>query len=108
MGLSSSLLEGTGVEGEVTLSRYAGMVFFMSLFFLIWCLISYKLLPDHDVGAGDAVAEAEEAPAAAAMPKWKENCTYVAFAISIIGMVFASSFGEAAYILPACWPVSSA
>ena len=100
MGLSSSLLEGTGVEGEVTLPRYAGMVFFMSLFFLIWCLISYKLLPDHDVGAGDAVAEAEEAPAAAAMPKWKENCTYVAFAISIIGMIFASSFGEAAYILP--------
>lgn len=36
----------------------------------------------------------------AAMPKWKESCTYVAFAISIIGMVFASSFGEAAYILP--------
>lgn len=100
MGLSSSLLEGTGVEGEVTLPRYAGMVFFMSLFFLIWCLISYKLLPDHDVGAGDAVAEAEEAPAVAAMPKWKESCTYVAFAISIIGMVFASSFGEAAYILP--------
>lgn len=98
MGLASSLLDGTGHEADVTLTRFAGMSFFMSLFFLIWCLIAYKLLPDHDIG-GEAVAE-EETPAAAAMPKWKEYCTYVAFAASIIGMIFASNFGEAAYILP--------
>ena len=108
MGLSSSLLEGTGVEGEVTLPRYAGMVFFMSLFFLIWCLISYKLLPDHDVGAGDAVAEAEEAPAAAAMLSGKKTAPNVAFAISIIGMISPAALARPHTFCPALWRRSSA
>ncbi|WP_270476931.1 SLC13 family permease [Faecalibacterium prausnitzii] len=99
MGLASSLLDGTGHEADITLARYAGMSFFMSLFFLIWCLIAYKLLPDHDV-EGKSSAQKEETPSAAAMPKWKEYCTYVAFASSIVGMIFASSIGEIAYILP--------
>lgn len=100
MGLASSLLDGTGHEADVTLPRFAGMMFFMSLFFLIWCLIAYKILPDHDIAAGEAVVEEENAPATASMPKWKEYCTYAAFVISIVGMIFGSSIGEVAYILP--------
>lgn len=101
MGLSSSLLEGTGHEGEITLVKFAGMSFFMSLFFLVWCLAAYKLLPDHDVAEGsNAPAEAASAPKHEAMPKWKEYCTYVGFAASVVGMLFTSTFGEAAYILP--------
>lgn len=100
MGLSSSLLDGTGHEGDITLGRYAGMSFFMSFFFLIWCLVAYKLLPDHDINEGAEITEKAETVASEAMPKWKEYVTYVCFAVSIIGMIFASTFGEIAYILP--------
>lgn len=100
LGLASSLLDGTEYAADITVTRFAGMSFFMSLFFLIWCLIAYKFLPNHDIGSGDAAAEEAATPAAPTMPKWKENCTYVSFAVSIIGMVFAGNIGEVAYILP--------
>lgn len=101
MGLASSLLEGTGAEADVTMPRFSMMTFVMSIFFLVWCLIAYKLLPDHDINEGNAAEAAADTEAAPALPAWKEYCTYAAFAVSVIGMMFASNIGEVAYILPA-------
>ena len=103
MGLASSLLESGGYQATLTLPKFALMVFVMSIFFLIWSLVAYRLLPDHDIseGANSEVQTAETKTAAPALPAWKESCTYVAFGISVIGMMFASNIGEAAYIIPA-------
>lgn len=100
MGLASSLLDGTGAEADVTMPRFSMMTFVMSVFFLIWCLVAYKLLPDHDINDGGAAEAAADTEAAPALPAWKEYCTYAAFAVSVIGMMFASNIGEVAYILP--------
>lgn len=101
MGLSSSLLDGTDYAADITMARFSVMTFVMSLFFLIWALAAYKLLPDHDIHTGEGAAQqAEEAENAPALPAWKEYCTYAAFAVSVIGLMFASSIGEAAYVLP--------
>lgn len=101
LGLASSLLDSTGFAGSIEMSKFAIMSFICSIGYLVWALIGYRFLPDHDIsgGANNAPeAKAEEAPA---LPKWKEYCTYVAFLASVGGMMFASSLGEIAYIFPA-------
>lgn len=101
MGLASSLLDSTGFAGTIPMPKFAIMSFIGSIGYLIWALIGYRLLPDHDISNGaNSVSEkkAEETPA---LPKWKEYCTYVAFLASVAGMMFASSLGEIAYIFPA-------
>lgn len=102
LGLSSSLLADTGYAEDITLSKFAIMSAFMSVFFLIWCLVAYKVLPDHDITAG-AKGGAIEVPTAPAveLPKWKEYCVYICMAVSLIGMIYASKFGEIAYMAPA-------
>ena len=102
MGLASSLLESTGYQSTITLPRFSLMVFVMSIGYLIWALIAYRFLPDHDVFDQSGI-EAEKAAqkAAVVLPKWKEYCTYAAFIISVVGMIFTSQIGEVAYIIPA-------
>lgn len=100
LGLSASLLESCGVEGTVEMGKFAIMVAIMSLFYLAWALIAYKILPDFDIheGQGEAAEKAEETQVTLA--PWQEWVVYVAFAVSVIGMMFASSIGEIAYIIP--------
>ena len=101
LGLSSSLLDGNAAQADVTLPRFAIMSAFMSVFYLAWALIAYKLLPSHDVQAGQEIAEKKvEADNAPTLAKWQEIVVYAAAAVSIIGMMFASSLGEIAYVLP--------
>lgn len=77
------------------------MVFIMSMGYLLWALIAYRFLPDHDVAERD-ISETEKVAhkAVVSMSKGKENCTYVAFLVAIIGMMFAKVIGEAAYVIP--------
>lgn len=99
LGLSNSLLEGAGISDVIPLSKFAVMIVFMSIAFLIWTLISYKILPDYDITKNNEnTMEVEED--VYELPVWKEVVTYIAFAASVIGMMFASSLGEIAYILP--------
>lgn len=100
LGLASSLLETTGVAGAIEMSKFSLMVAIMSLFFLGWSLIAYKILPDYDIheGEGEASEKAEETEVTLA--PWQEWVVYIAFAASVVGMMFASSIGEIAYIIP--------
>ncbi|MGN0977271.1 MAG: SLC13 family permease [Faecousia sp.] len=100
MGLAGSLLESGGVTGTIEMGRFSLMVAIMSLFYLAWALIAYKILPDFDIheGNSETVEKAEEVKVTLA--PWQEYIVYAAFAISVIGMMFASSIGEIAYILP--------
>lgn len=104
LGIANSVLQSTNYEGVISMTKFSTMVVFMSIGFLIWTLLAYRFLPDYDINAGkdkDAKVEKKQDVEALALPFWKEIVTYIAFAISVIGMMFASSLGEVAYILPA-------
>ena len=103
VGLANSLLQTANyTEGNVPMINISIITFVMSLGYLIWALIAYRILPDHDIQKDkDAKAEAKQAVAAVVLPLWKEVVTYVIFAVATVGMMFASKLGEVAYILPA-------
>lgn len=100
MGLASSLLESGGITTPIDMKKYSLMVAVMSVFYLVWSLVAYKILPDYDIMQGESTSiEKEEAPEVTLAP-WQEWVVYISFAVSVIGMMFASNFGELAYILP--------
>lgn len=101
LGLANSLLEGAKFDGVIPLSKFATMIVFMSVAFLIWTLIAYRILPDYDINKDNVVkAENKQAEAAPALPVWKEMITYILFAASVVGMIYARQLGEIAYIIP--------
>lgn len=100
MGLASSLLESSNYENTISMAQFSIMMFIMSIGYLLWALIAYRFLPDHDVSQGaNSVSENEES-AAPALPKWKEYCTYGAFLVSVAAMFLLDTLGQAGYILP--------
>ncbi len=100
MGLANSMLEGYTLE----MPRFAGMVAFMSVAFLIWTLIAYRILPDYDIQAAvegkNDNAAVPPAIKGEPLPAWKEYLVYIAFVVSVLGMIFAGDLGEIAYMLP--------
>lgn len=100
MGLSASLLDGTGFGDQVTMPKYSGMIAIMSVFYLIWTLIAFKLLPDYDVSGGKNNVEEKAEEKKDTISKGQETLVYICAAVSIIGMMMASEIGEIAYVLP--------
>lgn len=100
LGQASSLLESCGVAGTIEMSKFSLMVAIMSLFFLVWTLIAYKFLPDYDIQKGESATAEKDDDVKVTLAPWQEWVVYVAFAASVIGMMFASSIGEIAYIIP--------
>ena len=102
LGLANSLLESGQYDGVVPMARFSVMNLFMSVGFLIWALIAYRMLPDHDINEDKgAKADNKQAAETVVLPLWKEIVTYIVFAVSVVGMMLATSLGEIAYILPA-------
>lgn len=101
MGLSNSLLQSAQYDYVITITKFGAMVAFMSVAYLIWSLAAYRILPDFDISKdNNNIAATKSEDAAPALPAWKEYCTYLAFILSIVGMIFASKLGEVAYIFP--------
>lgn len=63
-GIVVAVLEAAGVRENIDLVRFSIVNLVLSLGFLIWCLIAYRLLPDHpiadDVPGAESAAEAKE------------------------------------------------
>ncbi|TDQ41097.1 SLC13 family permease [Aureibacillus halotolerans] len=101
-GVTVSVLETAGVTGGLSMSKFAIVNLIVSLGFLIWALVAYRLLPDHPV-AGVEDSEVDDAAVSTqvdAMPAWKEYATIAAFIISVIGMMLLNVLGDAAYVIP--------
>ena len=73
---------------------------FLSIGFLVNCIIQYKFLPDHptsedckdvDVTNGNVTASR--------LPRWKELTTYGVFIFAVIGMLLQSKIGDAGYAM---------
>lgn len=99
LGLANSLLGSAEITDVIPLPKFAMMIAFMSIAFLIWTLVAYKILPDYDI-TQNTEKIAEKTEDVYELPAWKEIVTYIAFVVSVIGMMFASNLGEIAYILP--------
>lgn len=97
-GIVIAVLESAGVLANVSVTRFAIVNLFLSIGFLINCLLQYKLLPDHPIAEATEDAKAQ-GNTASALPKWKENITYIVFVIAVVGMILYSSIGDAGYAI---------
>ncbi|MEV7933891.1 SLC13 family permease [Curtobacterium sp. NPDC089185] len=63
-GIVVAVLEATGVRENIDLVRFSIVNLVLSLGFLVWCLIAYRLLPDHPITDEESdpqrAAEAQE------------------------------------------------
>lgn len=100
-GVASSVLETAGYLEKVSMVKFALVNFVMAVAFLVWCLVSYKLLPDHPIAAAEEDANAKiDKTKAVDMPAWKEKATVVLFVVSVIGMMLLNTLGNMAYAIP--------
>lgn len=99
-GIVIAVMESAGVLSNVSMVKFAVVNFFLSMGFLLNCLIQYKLLPDHPIAAAseDSIAAANEE--GSSLPKWKEYVTYIVFVAAVAGMILQSSIGDAGYAIP--------
>lgn len=100
-GVVSSVLETSGFMEPVSMIKFSIVNFVMSAAFLIWCLVAYKLLPDHPIAAASEDAQAKiEKTKAVPMEPWKEKVTVIAFVVSVVGMMLINNLGNVAYVIP--------
>lgn len=100
-GVVSSVLETSGFMEPVSMFKFSIVNFVMAAAFLVWCLVAYKLLPDHPIAAASEDAQAKiEKTKAVPMEPWKEKVTVIAFVVSVIGMMLINNLGNVAYVIP--------
>lgn len=99
-GITITVLETAGFTEKLSMADFSLVNLIMSIAFLVWCLVAYRLMPDRPIAeAGEAGKEVQDV-AATAMPAWKEYSVVAAFAISVIGMMFMNQLGNIAYVIP--------
>lgn len=99
-GIVIAVLEAAGSAIiQVDLAKFAIVNFVLSLAYIIWALIGYKVLPKknvEDIENGDGNVQ----EIVYGLPKWKEYTTYAAFLVAVVGMILQSKVGNAAYMIP--------
>lgn len=93
-------LEAAGVSTEINTVKFAIVTFIVSVSYFIWCLISYKFLPDRPVKGIEDANKNQQDGKTEFLPRWKENATYVMFLIAVVGMAFQSKLGSTGYAIP--------
>lgn len=99
-GVATSVLESNGFTESISMPKFAIVNFVMNFAFLLWCLLSFKLLPSHPLGDASEEDLARASKELEAMPAWKENVVIVSFVIAVIGMMMMNQLGTAAYVIP--------
>lgn len=97
-GIVIAVLASAGANDEVSVMKFAVVNFFLSMGFLLNCLIQYKFLPDHPISGDKEATEAPEIKASE-LPKWKQNVTYLVFVIAVVGMILQGTIGDAGYAI---------
>lgn len=98
-GIVIAVLNSAGVMAQVSVAKFAVVNFFLSVGFLLNCVIQYKFLPDHPISATSEDAAKVQEAVAVSLPKWKENVTYIVFVVAVIGMLLQSTIGDAGYAI---------
>ena len=82
-GIVIAVLESAGVVANVNLVKFSIVNLCLSLGFFAWCLLAYKIMPDHPIA--ESKKAAEHAGQTVSMSKDKEMVTYVSFAVAVVG-----------------------
>ena len=98
-GIVLAVLNSAGVIAKIPVAKFAVVNFILSLGFLLNCVIQYKLLPDHPIAEVTGEVKDQDTTIST-LPKWKEQVTYAAFIVAVIGMILQSSIGDAGYAIP--------
>ena len=91
-------LQSAGVAANVNLVKFSLVNLCLSIGFLVWCILAYKIMPDHPI------AEAKEEALHAgeqkvALTKNQELITYFSFVLAVVGMILQSKIGDAGYAI---------
>ena len=97
-GIVIAVLESAGVAANVNLVKFSLVNLCLSIGFLVWCILAYKIMPDHPI------AEAKEEALHAgeqkvALTKNQELITYFSFVLAVVGMILQSKIGDAGYAI---------
>ena len=98
-GLTVSVLETAGFMKGVSMVKFAFVNLVLSLAFLAWSIIAYRLLPGHPITDPENEVSDQEI-AVSMMSPMQEKITISMFIISVIGMMMMSQLGNFAYVLP--------
>ncbi len=96
-GIVIAVLESAGVVANVNLVKFSIVNLCLSLGFFAWCLLAYKIMPDHPIAESKKAAAHEGQTVS--MSKDKEMVTYVSFAVAVVGMILQSKIGDAGYAI---------
>lgn len=99
-GIAVSVLESQGITEAPEMSGFMIMTFFGSLGFLLWSIIGYKVLPDHEIAESEESAASDTKASESTLSSGKEWLAIIMFVISVLGMMFANDLGNIAYVVP--------
>ncbi|MDG2947057.1 SLC13 family permease [Bisgaard Taxon 10/6] len=98
-GITIAVLEAAGAATNVNLVEFSIVNLILSLSFLAWSLLAYKILPEHPISTtgeySDNLAEEHKTQ----LTKKQELVTYSSFVLAVIGMVAQSYIGDAGYAI---------
>lgn len=99
-GIVIAVLGAAGSDiTSVSLAKFSIVNLILSLAYVVWALIGYKVLPNKNVE--DTELDADKSKETVYdLPKWKENTTYAAFIAAVVGMILQSKVGDAGYMIP--------
>ncbi|MGM0213403.1 SLC13 family permease [Enterococcus sp. AZ109] len=99
-GIVTAVLGAAGQAINVSVFKFAIVNFFLSMGFLLNCLIQYKFLPDHSIKDDDTEdVSPADGDTVSTLPQWKQNVTYGAFIFAVVGMLLQSRIGDAGYAM---------
>lgn len=99
-GIVIAVLGAAGQAVNVSVFKFAIVNLFLSLGFLLNCVIQYKFLPDHPIKDEDTEEVGTEGnETVSLLPQWKQNVTYAAFIFAVVGMLLQSRIGDAGYAM---------
>lgn len=99
-GIVIAVLGAAGQAINVSVFKFAIVNLFLSIGFLLNCIIQYKFLPDHPIKDDDTdETDITEEETVSLLPKWKQNVTYAAFVFAVVGMLLQSRIGDAGYAM---------
>lgn len=99
-GIVIAVLGAAGQAINVSVFKFAIVNLFLSLGFLLNCVIQYKFLPDHPIKDEDEDEVGTEGNEnVSTLPQWKQNVTYAAFIFAVVGMLLQSRIGDAGYAM---------
>lgn len=102
-GITVAVLQAAGVA-KVNLIKFSIVNLILSLGFLGWSLLAYKILPDHPISnqeddeSQSSNSQGQEAETSRLTRK-QELVTYFSFALAVAGMVSQSYIGDAGYAM---------